>query len=663
MDLMKVLENEIEIDRKKKTLVSYYEEAKKAISAQNIEQAIDLAEKGRLQAELENNYEWVQRFNSFNSAILQKPLLSTTIMRDDITKVKGVGPSVAEKLREHGFTTIEKLAKSSISQLSNIKGIGSATAQKIVEGAKSLTSRIKLNDFPQSETPSIEVPIHKEVEEYTEEDYKSYVEEVKVQKWFSDKYKKPKTGIWSPPQELNPLEITKQLETIQDDSPIFHEERIDVEDVVVEEDNFKETLQERITSPKLSFIENEPLELKPRRSEVILPLKKAQSVQDENLAPSERQQIKSQIELMFQTFEYSVIKPDPLLKDIFTHTDLIGVKRLKFNDVIDFVIIIPVKVSTLKGQLHVSNETIKYVPYHKQFKENGSAFKILLNSYFDTIQDKYNDIHHDLAHNGNFHSYLKRHYGINISVKKTFTKKGLFFTEGNIELKIFINPILLCQNEVGFLEKDIPFAYLTDMNLHILNQNNLNDLLQFIEKKFTLLETHRKQTHTLISFNELYNQFLKRSTILSIPFIGFGMVLIFLILFQSFDIMKVFLNIGYSLLGIFFIAIPFFYMKVLKPRSEIQVEFSKFIHNGKSLLDETSLVLINEQFNPEMMSQFAYECLGKQHQSKLITKIEQNQIKESIDQKRLHTNVKNGGFFEADIPDTNLKRYSSFLEE
>jgi predicted flap endonuclease-1-like 5' DNA nuclease len=663
MVVMTVLENEMEIDRKKNTLDSYYEEAKRAIAAQNVEQAINLTEKGRLQAELENNYEWVQRFNSFNSAIQKRPLLSTTIVREDITKIKGVGPSVAEKLHAHGFNTIEQLAKSSIPQLSNIKGIGPATAQKIVENAKSLSSRIKLNDFPQSEIPPIEVAVHQDVKEHTQDNYKPFVEEVKEQKWFSNKYKKPKTGIWYPPQKLNSLEFTKQLETVQQDSPKIHEEHIDVEKVVDEEDIFDEPLQKRINSPKLSFIENEPLDVKSKRLGETLPLQNAPPVQDEKLALLEKQQIKSQIEHIFQTFEYNIVKPDPLLREIFTHVDLVGVKKVNFNDVVDFVIIIPVKLSTLKGQLHVSNETIKYVPSHKQFKENGSAFKILLNSYFDTIQTNYYAIHHDLAHNGNFHSYLKRHCRINISVKKTLTRKPLFFKEENIQLKIFINPVLLCQNAVAFLEKDIPFAYLTDINLHILNQSNLNDFLQFIEKKYTLLETHRKKTHSLISYNASYNQFLKRSTILSIPFIGFGMVLIFFILFQSFDIMKYFLNIGYALFGVFLIAIPFFYMKVLKPGLEIKAEFSNPFYKAKSLLDETSLVLINEQFSPEMMSQFAYECLGKQHQSKIITQIEQYQIKKSINQKQLHAKVKNGGFFEADNADTKLKRYGSFLEE
>jgi len=658
---MTVLENEIEIGRKKNTLGSYYEEAKKAIASDNVEQALDLTERGRIQAELENDYEWIQRFNSFNSAIKNRSSLNTTIVKEDITIIKGVGPSIAQKLREHGFDTVEKLSKSTIPQLSTIKGIGPATAQKIAEGAKSLTSRKKLNDFSQSVEKihqKISEEIHEEVEDYTEEDYNTLITDVKAQKWFSDKFKRPKPGVWYPPQNLNSSEKAKTVsETLQQISPSIHEEIVDFEgaEESKDEDELIEIPEVGLKSPKLSFLEDEPLNIKQGYSQ---PFQKSTIVQDEKLGNAERQLIESQIEQIFQKYDYNIIKPTPLLKDIFTHADFIAVKKVGFSDVLDLVIIIPLKINRLKGELQVSHEKIKYVPNHQQFKENGSAFKMLLDSYFERVKESHNTIFHDLMNKGNFHSYLKRHFRINISIKKTLTGKNLFFTEGNMQLKVFIEPVLVCQNDVGFLEKDIPFAYLADINLHIIKENNLSGFAHFIEQKYTLLETHRKQDHSLLSYNESYEQFLKRSTILSIPFIGFGVILLFLIVFQSFETLKFLLNIGYALLGIYFISIPFFYMKVLKPRLEIQAEFSNPHYRIKPLLDETSLVLINEKFSPEMMSQFGYECLGKQHHSKVIMQIEQVQIKESIDQNRLQAKVKNGGFFEKEIP-----RYGSFLED
>ncbi|MFW9877629.1 MAG: hypothetical protein ACFFG0_31470 [Candidatus Thorarchaeota archaeon] len=67
---MTLLEKKLEAN--KNSLGSYYEEVKKAIVAGNLELALELTEKGSLQAELENDYVWIQRFNSFNLALKKK---------------------------------------------------------------------------------------------------------------------------------------------------------------------------------------------------------------------------------------------------------------------------------------------------------------------------------------------------------------------------------------------------------------------------------------------------------------------------------------------------------------------------------------------------------------------------------------------------------------
>lgn len=49
-----------------------------------------------------------------------------------ITSLPGVGPSLAQKLEEAGFDSLEKLAKVTIDDLTSIEGIGKAKAQKIL---------------------------------------------------------------------------------------------------------------------------------------------------------------------------------------------------------------------------------------------------------------------------------------------------------------------------------------------------------------------------------------------------------------------------------------------------------------------------------------------------------------------------------------------------
>jgi len=58
----------------------------------------------------------------------------------DLEDLPGVGPAIAEKLREAGFTTIEAIAVASPQELSAIAEIGEATAAKIITAARKLAN-------------------------------------------------------------------------------------------------------------------------------------------------------------------------------------------------------------------------------------------------------------------------------------------------------------------------------------------------------------------------------------------------------------------------------------------------------------------------------------------------------------------------------------------
>jgi N utilization substance protein A len=53
-----------------------------------------------------------------------------------IADLSGVGKKLVELLTEKGFDTLEKIAQSSVEALSEIKGVSSAKAEKIIEEAK-----------------------------------------------------------------------------------------------------------------------------------------------------------------------------------------------------------------------------------------------------------------------------------------------------------------------------------------------------------------------------------------------------------------------------------------------------------------------------------------------------------------------------------------------
>ncbi|MFP3871895.1 MAG: helix-hairpin-helix domain-containing protein [Candidatus Natronoplasma sp.] len=55
----------------------------------------------------------------------------------DFTSIRGIGPSVAERLYEGGFYSLEKLKNASVEDLQNVEGIGQAFSKKIKENISS----------------------------------------------------------------------------------------------------------------------------------------------------------------------------------------------------------------------------------------------------------------------------------------------------------------------------------------------------------------------------------------------------------------------------------------------------------------------------------------------------------------------------------------------
>ncbi len=56
----------------------------------------------------------------------------------ELQKITGIGPKAAKTLDDCGYNTIEKIAKASADELSQLPGIGKATAEKYIESAKEL---------------------------------------------------------------------------------------------------------------------------------------------------------------------------------------------------------------------------------------------------------------------------------------------------------------------------------------------------------------------------------------------------------------------------------------------------------------------------------------------------------------------------------------------
>ncbi len=680
---MTILENEFD----------YIEEIKSKNKVEEEEEEDDLTQ----ELDLRNSTIKIKR---------KKTSLDISITKEDITSIKGVGVRVAEKLKGANFTTIASIASATVEHLSKINGIGQATAEKIIEGAKTMTDRKNLQDFTPGKNILSEqikdneddnkknITTKKLTEEKevvpTQELEKEVTSVQEVKPWLDPKFKiqrsssqistERKKTVKVPHQKAVKVRVPNKTISIHENSieaeviDDYEMEGFDVEEEIVEEevDNYpvqRDTIPVNMERPFLEVDEKSKSE----------PQKK--TTLGEKIDPHEKAVILSRIVKTLQTQGYYILKKHSTMKDLFVHVDLLALKSVPVNEVLEFIIFIPLKVSVLKGKVRISNEVIKYIPTNENFKKKGSVFKKLIDSYFGNLEESHELIKEELE-KGTLLSSVNRCLKQDISLKTSITKKNLFFSIGPQQFKMLVEPMLVCKGEVGFLEKITPFAYLRDINLHILGEDKLTELLQFIERKYTLLEKHKTKETSLLPYYETYNQFLKRSELFSIPFIGFAFGLFALLGLQSFQVLGLFLNIGYGLLGIYFITLVFFYMKFFKIKLEVQTDFKTPYYKKMPKLDETSLVLISDEFESDLMSQFVYECVDSDTDLRLISNIEEDQISERFRQKQLRKTVKNNGFFEDGTnPEPNPKkdskelikqkkkhnsfssRYSSFLED
>ncbi len=87
----------------------------------------------------------------------------------ELLKLDGVGPKAAKTLEDCGYNTIEKITKATADELSELPGIGKATAEKFIASAKNLVTAEKAPAVaqPKAEFSKDTIPKPKEVKAAT----------------------------------------------------------------------------------------------------------------------------------------------------------------------------------------------------------------------------------------------------------------------------------------------------------------------------------------------------------------------------------------------------------------------------------------------------------------------------------------------------------------
>ncbi|MFX1313322.1 MAG: hypothetical protein ACFFHD_12015 [Promethearchaeota archaeon] len=311
----------------------------------------------------------------------------------------------------------------------------------------------------------------------------------------------------------------------------------------------------------------------------------------------------------------------------------------------------------------VYRKEIKYIHHTKSTDFSSSK---VIEFYIAQLKEVQENIFVNITSKNQLFEYFKNYLKADFSLVASHSSKNLSLMSGPVQLRLVTEPILINKNDVGFLEKILPFAYLSDSNIHVITSSMFTRLLEYIEKKYILIERYGEKEDTLTAYLESHKTFMERERLLSIPILSFGFIALLVILSQGLFLLDLILTLGYVLLGLYAITSLFLYLSFYKKKSALKISSRVPYYKHEHSFDDSSLVLISNELSPKLMTQFSYECLGKILDSNVITEIEQQQAQDRIIQRRIEQTKEVNKLFEpAHSTMTNrlIKRYSSFLEE
>ncbi len=655
------------LPQKKMELDLYFNMANDALESNDIQKALNLSNIGLEKAELENDGNWKQKFSALKSQIKGKSLKVGTT-KENLISIKGIGKSGAEKLKAAGIDTIEKLANTSVTQLSSIEGIGPKIAKNYSEAAKLSLKTTNLGDFSDSKTENDEESVDTIISRFSlvkkggpkmttnlREPVKSIIEadggeiDLPSEELFDKETLKTR---------LNEYPTSKTHKSIANTIPV---EDIEFEEFEPESDfkaeEFEEAIQKQMPQiePEIDFQEykTSPIAVQTKTAS------KKDNINQEVLTNKELFEFSESVYGELDEYGFHVIKKTPNLNNIFRGIDILAVKLVQVSESQKLVYMLPLKISRVIGKLIVSMGGIDYKSNDTKIT---SAIRQKPQSYAKSLEKVNETILNDIICEGNLFNFLNKYLKLNLSIEKTISNRKLFFHSGPIQYKILVEPILISKNSVGFSEKIIPFAYQKGTNIHIVELKQFSALLQFLDQKCVLIEKHSENQNLIKSYEKSTDTFIRELRISSSPFAVIGIVFLLVLLFQGFFMLKIIINLAFGAVGVYVLALAYPYLKFYLKKSEIHKEFMTSNNRRTKNLDESSLTFISEELSPKLMSQFSYECVDKNENFQVIDKIEQDNTNNFLANKEIMRNVKRTDFFEKDKEEKSKNNGRSKLQ-
>jgi len=569
--------------------------------------------------------------------------VDTELSRDDLTQIKGIGTTTAEKLYNAKIISIKQIAEMTPERLSETPGIGLATALKFITAAR--------NHLGSSQKEVvISEPI--QIQEETKvESAPTSIEQYEVEEDIVEE------------KELEPEEKTNiNSKTEESVTDVDFDVQPEIRSVIkYEEDTEEDEELRKETPPEMSIIRDKS------KIEYVLIEPKIIEIKDSRES-SLNDSVQLQISNIFNDVEcYEIPSELKNLKQFTNSLDYLGCKLVKTSEDLRILLLFPVIFFNQEGTVVVKETKLELKSYSK--KRDFEAFNDvnLISRRLLQVRDLMNN---DMASDNNILNFFQKYLQITLSFERGYGNKSLVFLSGSTQYKVFIEPILLCNNPPRSMEKSFVFPYQRRTNLHVVSRTDLAPLIKFLEKKYRMIENRTKKPHSVKNYRNAEETFRSNVKYASIPIFGYSVALLVIYFAELYFLLRLFNTVGLAVVGIYLSLLAFFYFRAhkIKKAFKDQYETPHYLQNLE--FSETDLLDFGQELTDELLTQFGYECLGKDVKFGVLEQSETNSLKHSIESKRKEPQFQN--IFEpeqakaeivSNSPTKYGKKYSSFLED
>lgn len=606
--------------------------------------------------------------------------------RDDLTKIKGIGTTTAEKLYNAKIVFVKQIAEMTPNKLSETPGIGLVTATKFIAAAKtylsnSQTGGILKNSqrgFPsvkdessseiieKYEVAEVHIDENEEVSEELQKEVSEDLEHFQLNlKWFPDKFNYSRLTASYPPiservkninetvEEGEHIVVETKTKQIADD--IDFDRQPEIEHVMeYEEESTQETI------PELQ-IRRDQMELKNSIDRELVDFEYSRDSTFESI-------IHEQIGNLFEDAGcYEIPVTFESLKQYTTSLDYLGCKLVKVSDDLKILLLFPVKRFDQEGTVLVDEIKLELKSHSK---------KIDIGAYIDIEQISQSllqvrdSMYEDITNHQKFLEFFQKYLQINPSLEREFGHKSLVFLSGSTQYKIVIEPILLCYNPPRSMEKSLVFPYQKSTNLHAVTISDLAPLIKFLETKYRMIESRTKRSNPVKEYQNANLKFRSRVRAASFPVFVYAAALVVIYFAELYFILRLFNTIGFAVIGIYEFLLLFFYFRAHKTKKKVLVQFETPYYLQDLDYSEIDILDFKYELNDELLTQFGYECLRKHAKFGVMEQVEANTLKNNLDLKKkepqLHTIYESNDIKEVTMRYTANNygtKYNSFLED